>query len=450
MLVYLLATGRGRRLFPGVGWFVLGTAITILPLALLVWQRPEILLGRLGQVSILNPAVGGDATLFTVFWRQSWHALGLFFIEGDRILRHNPPGRPLFDLLMAGPFLVGLFWSLRHWRQPAAAFLLLWSVVMLAPTILAEDAPHFLRAVGILPAALFFPALGLERLWHWMKGWPAVRPLLTAGLLLGSLILTVNDYFLKYGREAQTAYWFEAAARNLAENINSYEVSEADYYLDQRLWDGWPAVRFLVQPEQRPTLFRPEEVTTGQFTSPAVVYVWPYDRLDHLLNGFGPGLVGVAKGELAQGDLEAAPYPFYYRYTIEPAPDWPVLAKFDNSIQLRHANVIELDEQPGLKIELYWSTTAMIDESLIVFVHLVGAEGIVAQSDTVPVQGTWPTESWQSGLILTDQHTIDLAGALDSGQYQIIVGFYHADTKERLAVYTAEGTPVGDTWLLRP
>ncbi len=34
--------------------------------------------------------------------------------------------------------------------------------VMLVPTILAEDCPHFLRAVGVLPVAAVYPALGLE------------------------------------------------------------------------------------------------------------------------------------------------------------------------------------------------------------------------------------------------------------------------------------------------
>lgn len=450
LLIFLVASGRGRRLFPGVLWFVLAALLICLPLAFLVWERPEIILGRAGQVSILNPAIAGDATPLAVLWRQSWQALGLFFIQGDAILRHNPPGRPVFDLLMAGPFLVGVFWCLRHWRRPAALILLLWSGVMLGPTILAEDAPHFLRAVGLLPAILLFPALGLEQLWRWMRRRPAVRPVLTTGLLLGSLAFTIHDYFFDYGRAPQTAYWFEAAARNLAENINTYEVSDAAYYLDQRLWDGWPAVRFLVHPDRQPVFFRPENVAADQFVPPAVVYAWPYEGLNQVLDGFGSGLVSAVNGEPAQGDLEAAPYPFYGRYTVEPAPDWPVLAKFDNSIQLRQANVIELDDRPGLQIDLYWSTTEIIDRSLIVFVHLIGTEGIIAQSDTVPGQGTWPSQWWQPGLILHDSHTVETAENLESGPYQIVVGFYHADTRLRLAAYQADGTPVGDTWLLQP
>lgn len=462
ILVYLLASGRRKRLIPGIVWFVLGTFVTVLPLILLVWQQPDTLLGRAGQVSILNPEISEGATPFTVFWRQSWQALGLFFVKGDTILRHNPPGRPVFDLFMAVPFLVGAFWCLRHWRRPAAMVLLLWSLVLLGPTILAEDTPHFLRAVGLLPAILLFPALGLERLWKWDRLPSILKPLLVVGLLSGSLVFSVNDYFLEYGRDPETGYWFEAAARKLAENINSYEVSQAGYYLDQRLWDGWPAVRFLVSPGRQVSFFRPDNVTQDQFSPPAVVYTWPYEGFDQVINGFSPGLVHTTDGELAQGDLETSPYPFYRHDTIEPAPDWPVLAKFDNSIQLRQANVIDAgdqqgarnqpvsDHQQGLIIDLYWSTTNNIDDPLIVFVHVVGPEGIIAQSDTVPVLGNWPTQWWRPSLILHDQHKLDLEEGFDPDQHQIIVGFYHADTKVRLAVYRPDGTSVGDTWLLRP
>jgi hypothetical protein len=126
------------------------------------------------------------------------------------------------------------------------------------------------------------------------------------------------------------------------------------------------------------------------------------------------------------------------------------LANFDNSIQLRQASVIESDHQQHLKIDLYWSTTNPVDPSLIVFVHLVGPQGIIAQSDSVPSQGLWPSQWWRPGLIVQDQHVLDLAEGFDPNHNQIIVGFYHADTKVRLAVTTAEGASVGDTWLLLP
>jgi hypothetical protein len=135
-----------------------------------------------------------------VLWSQIWSALGLFLVKGDAILRHNPPGRPVFDLFMLVPFIIGLVWCARNWRRPPAATVLLWTVVMLGPTILAEDSPHFLRAVGVLPAAVMIPALGLSQLWVWSKLPPRLGPVLVAGLLAASLAATVKDYFLDFGR----------------------------------------------------------------------------------------------------------------------------------------------------------------------------------------------------------------------------------------------------------
>ncbi len=75
---------------------------------------------------------------------------------------------------------------------------------------------------------------------------------------------------------------------------------------------------------------------------------------------------------------------------------------------------------------------------------------MIAQSDSAPAQGNWPSQWLRPGLILHDQHRIGLAEGIDSGQFQIVVGFYSADTKVRLAVYRPDGTYVGDAWLLQP
>ena len=62
---FLLWRGQRERIVAGAGWFVLGTAVALLPLALFYAQSPDLLLGRTGQVSIFNPAINnGD------FWAR--------------------------------------------------------------------------------------------------------------------------------------------------------------------------------------------------------------------------------------------------------------------------------------------------------------------------------------------------------------------------------------------
>ena len=450
--LYLVATGRRRGLWPGIGWAVLGAAVTLTPLAILTWQQPDLILGRTGQVSILSPAVNqGD--VFGTLWRQTWQALGLFFVKGDTIVRHNPPGRPVFDLLMLIPFLLGTVWCLRYWRRAPAMALLLWVGVMLGPTILAEDSPHFLRAVGILPGLLLLPAIGLWKLWTWSRLPSRLGQVLAVGLLSISLLITVNDYFFDYGRQPSTAYWFEAAARDLAERVND-EPDGISIYVDRRFNDSWPSVPYLLQPDRPVTYYRPEQLTPDQFKQPAVLYAWPYEQLGQVVNAVTvPALVSGTVGSLAQGDLEPAPYPLFIRYAIEPAENRPILANFDNTIQLRGAEVTRLGPKQ-LQIDLYWSTDAGSEEPVVAFVHLVdpdkGVDGLIGQSDNVPGQGYWPNQWWQSGLTIHDQHIIELKDEYDINQQQILVGLYYAGSTEQLPILTEDGLSAGDTWLLRP
>ena len=162
IILYLIWQQGWRAIWKPLLWFGLGTAVAVLPLLIFYGQNPDTILGRTGQVSIFSETIN-NGDLIGTFLGHLGSSLGMFFWQGDTILRHNPAGRAVFDWLMIVPFFVGLIWCLRHWRKPSAAITLLWVFVMLWVTILAEDAPHFLRAVGILPAALFFPG-------DWFRG----------------------------------------------------------------------------------------------------------------------------------------------------------------------------------------------------------------------------------------------------------------------------------------
>src|SRR5690606_22065498 len=140
-LTRLKSDAERRRLISGLLLFGVGALLALLPLGVVAWQQPDIVLGRAGQVSILSPEIN-EGDLWGTLLRQSGQALGLFIWRGDTIARHNAPGRPLFDFYMVLPFAIGLLWLVRQWRRPAAMFTLLWVAVMLGPTILAEDTPH--------------------------------------------------------------------------------------------------------------------------------------------------------------------------------------------------------------------------------------------------------------------------------------------------------------------
>ncbi len=445
MGLYLVLTGRRRALWPGICWFGLGVIVTLTPLAWLVVGQPQLLFGRASQVSILNPAINqGD--LWNTLWQHLGRGLGLFFWQGDTIWRHNPAGRPVFDPFISLPFIVGLLWCARHWRKPAAAGLLMWIGVMLGPTILAEDTPHFLRAAGLLPALLVLPALGLAQLWNWERLSVTVRQGLVIGLLLASLADTVMDY-ARYGRQPDVAYLFEAAATEMAHQIRN-ERNETAIFVDERFWAEWPSISFLVD-RRAVTLYQPEAGSLPQTGLPFVIYAWPYGPLDFVPQALHPpAIVSVEEGELARGDLDPVAAPLFVRYLLQPTPPQEMgRINFGGQLELRQA-AITYPEDRGLEVELVWSSETTIQQDLVVFVHVTGSDGqLLAQDDAPVAGGHWPRQWWRPGLLIRDRHTIQLPKSFDAAQQQIHIGVYDAATRVRLSILDLAGEPTGDVWL---
>jgi 4-amino-4-deoxy-L-arabinose transferase-like glycosyltransferase len=447
VVIYLLLTKRHKPLWPGALWFVLGAFATLIPFIILLIQQPDLVAGRLDQVSILSPEIN-DGSIIGSFINNTFLAMGMFVIKGDTIIRHNPSGRAVFDIFMLIPFFIGLVWSFRNWRRPAAAILIFWIAIMLGPTILAEDAPHFLRAVGVLPAAVMLPALGLSQLWSWSKLPSHLGKILVIGLSVASLGLTIKDYFVDYGRDAETGYWFEAAARSLAEDLNQNSANSG-LFMDRRFSDGWPSVLFLTESMDEIDQFRLDELNPDAIGGPALIYAWPHENLDKVAAAIAsPALLDITAGDMAKGDLDPEPYPLYVRYSIGDPAAWPILASFDNAIQLRFADLKEI-EDGRLQIDLYWSTLELVDESVTSFVHLIEGDTIVAQSDSIPGSGYWPSQWWKPGLTVQDRHILNIEEDYNRETQQIRIGLYNTRTLEPLLIKDPNGTPIGETWNLQ-
>jgi hypothetical protein len=460
--IYLVITGRRERLWDGgrVLWFVLGAALALIPLAAVLVADPALVFGRAGQVSILSPSVNGGDPLGALLGNAR-RALGMYLWRGDAILRHNallsydavlkadnPAGRPVFDPLMIAPFLAGLVWCLRHWRRPAVAFLILWQLVMLGPTILAEDAPHFLRATGVLPGAVFFPAIGLALLWDWARLPVAVRRVAVVLLLAGSLGLTARDY-ARYGTQPDVAYLFESAAAELARSAAT-SAENATVFLDERFPEGWPSVRFLLSGHPV-VLFRPEDSTLDLSGGPAVVYAWPYGPLDFLSGIAPPASVEISAGPLARGDLEPAAYSLYTRYEVRPgAIEISSKGSFDNRYVLRDVSAT-LPAPDELAVALRWEPlTTALESAPNLFIHVVGPEGMLAQYDGPLAGGLWPGGLWQPGLSTSESHNLTLPRPFDAARDSVWVGLYWPDSGERLPVIDEQGAIVDDQVIVRP
>lgn len=103
---------------------------------------------------------------------------------------------------------------------------------------------------------------------------------------------------------------------------------------------------------------------------------------------------------------------------------------------------------PGgrVAVSLTWASLAPTPGNYVVFVHLLDSEGvIVAQRDTYPGLGQFPTSFWQPGDAFTDCIVVPIPETVyrpDVAQVQ--VGLYDYDSGWRLPVQGADGRVLGD------
>jgi hypothetical protein len=114
----------------------------------------------------------------------------------------------------------------------------------------------------------------------------------------------------------------------------------------------------------------------------------------------------------------------------------------------------ELKEEPirpggVLELTLYWQAREEIEESYIVFTHLLDDNGnIQGQQDGIPVEGMYPTSSWLTGQVVEDKHRIPTAATAPLGSYRIAVGMYQLNGLERLEAVDAGGNPLPESQIV--
>jgi hypothetical protein len=103
-------------------------------------------------------------------------------------------------------------------------------------------------------------------------------------------------------------------------------------------------------------------------------------------------------------------------------------------------------QEGRVQLTLYWQAERALDRNWTVFIHMLDEMGtLVAQHDSPPGNGRYPTSVWDQGEVVDDHHSMTLPSGLPDGEYQIIVGLYSLESGERLPVLDSEGNPVGDS-----
>ena len=96
----------------------------------------------------------------------------------------------------------------------------------------------------------------------------------------------------------------------------------------------------------------------------------------------------------------------------------------------------------ALALRSFWQVEQPFPNDLFIFVHLLDAEGKrVAQRDSPPWQGRFPTSSWQPGSLIIDVNDLYLPPTLPPGQYRLVLGMFDPASFARPLV-TLDGVPL--------
>jgi hypothetical protein len=108
-----------------------------------------------------------------------------------------------------------------------------------------------------------------------------------------------------------------------------------------------------------------------------------------------------------------------------PQPQQPLQADFGEKLRL-----VGYDWQTDGRITLYWQALAAMDVDYTTFVHVLDAEGaLVAQADSQPQSGAYPTSVWQVGEFVSDEKVVEWG---EERPLHVVAGVYDLESGSRL------------------
>lgn len=428
-----------RRHWLHVG-LMAGTAVLIaLPLLVYFWRYPYFFVFRMAFVANKGAGVVAGKPWLTWLY-NTWRVLAGLFWQGETHLRHNLPARPYLDPLQALFFLAGIFSVSKRLLHPRIFFLCLWLLIMLLPTLLSGDAPHFGRMSGAAPAIAIFVGMGVD----WL-GNVAARPLrgrlaasgnrftayrfpltvyhLLLIPLLASAVWAGYDYFSRYANHPQLAADFYLPEWQMGQYAAAFAPDTAVYLTPTQ--------------EELATIYYalggPERLQNYAGEAGAVPLGTPGQAALYLVRPSAVASLRTLQTRFPDSEPGAAGNGYIPFYVPAAAPRLLAENKSEHLFgsQIRLAGWAVEEENGATAVTLIWQARTAMERDYTVFVHLIGPDGLpAAQLDRQP--GGYPTSDWRPGEWVLDTYTVPLPPGLALENVSVQTGFYYLPTLERL------------------
>ena len=431
--VYVAMAWRNRSwraqwpIFVGLGVVAI---LVALPMLIYFARYPYFLFFRTAYVA--NKGMGTVEGKAWLTWLLNigrvWRGL---YWWGETHLRHNLVGRPFLDLIQAVLLTIGLGQAARHHH---ARPLWLWLWIMLLPSIMSGDAPHFGRMSGAIAPLALLVGYGAISAWQWL-GTTRLTGRVIASLLLVSGGWTTYDYFVRY-------------ANNPALDNGSYPSAEGFYRGD------WEIGRWIAQQSADSVLyFAPpqEEMAT-------IFFAYGHDREKVRSYQGGSSLLPLGRPDkpihyivrpnhTAALEQLAAFYGEAYSAEVTADSVRVTIPAQLNRLTTRHQSALayhpslqlvgwQIDQSASAVIvTLIWQKTGPLSADYTTFIHLLDADGTLLTQQDRPPAG-YPTRDWRDGELIRDQFTLSYTGRFT----QLRTGWYDPATL----------APFGEAILLTP
>ena len=448
-----------RRSWRPVVAGLLLTGLLLLPMFLFLSNNPyaqtrlSMLSGTLDQVA--------SGELLAIFSNAGQAFLAFFWPGyGDQFLAYNIPGRPVFNLITAIFFIIGLIVSLWRWRQPAYAFLLLWFATGIIPSLVTGPTANTTRNLAALPAVYLLPAVGFVFAGRYLANrfQLSQRNVLSIGAVAWLAVVgfvSARDYFQHWGDSAEVRGAYQHTLVEELAYLEGREI-EKDALVFSTVYPGpaHDASIALVLAGQDSNDYRWIDARYALLLpdSEEAYAIIPSSTPPH--EAFSAYLEPLDTVTVRPDDLD----PQFSTHVL--VDDWrqhsdahEPLADFGSAVQLVDAVWLSGQARPGKSAEILtrWEVTdpqnigplhpPAFQPDTVFFTHLLDEEGnIVSQRDALDA----PSWSWQAGDTILQIHRLELAAHLAEGSYQPFIGIYDRQTGDRLPIHDGSG-PTAET-----
>lgn len=336
---------------------------------------------------------------------------GMFGIVGDPLWREGVPTAPVFEPVLALLFYGGVFLSLWRWRDGRYAFILLWLLVSLLPSLVTINAPSHIRSINALVVMSIFPALLIHNLGELSTDFPRLS---TKRVKLGLTILAFTFFLLYAGRTLYLTFRVWPTGGDVP-FVWQTALAEAAAILDDSdgtavALAGWspdtmdsPTMTLLRQHDAAPiSHFNPQEGTliipeSGRVIRPSALPLDP-----------------TWETQLAAWGALTTTHQHTTHYTLPtvpvPTPQFPANTPFGDELTFLGYDITPSSiGVPTAHLITYWRVTAVPPHARRLFIHFLDKNGQqigeVYAFDTADPQSLW-FPHWQPGDLLLQKQEI--------------------------------------------